>query len=584
MSTDKDFIIKVRSGNPLLVVNSYEEFRVLEQYVRDLSATPIKDPQTGRTVSHYKTYSWDIESGVRLLSIDPSSKTFQIGGEPLKIRKPFDQAHQENPELTLEQWVSEDPTESTVGDPTLPLEFLKQADNGSVIFLKDYQPYFTIEEYEQPKVVKRIIRNLTPVFRGQGKCIVFLSPSLKVPTELEKEVAIIDFTLPSRDTLKAVLEGVIGPNTPTNKLMPKGEALEAVLDAAAGMTTIEAENAFASSLIVARKIDAGIIRAEKANVVKKSGLLEIIEATETMDDIGGLQNLKAWINTKKNTFTKAAKDFGTKAVKGVLLLGVPGCGKSLTAKAAASGLQRPLVRLDMGKIYGSYVGESEQNMSHCLQILKSISPCILWIDEIEKGLSGNKNGQEGHETTRRVFQMLLTWMQEKKEDVMLFATANSIDSLPPELLRAGRIDATFYVDLPDAEQRTEIFKIHLRKSVGASFPNGRNPEMFNEHLPELMRISENFTGAEIEVWISEAVTRAYNAGHADVQIEDLRGAVNEVTPIFRLQYDEIKESRRKARERGTKLAAGSWERTASAVPSQGPIARRVSVDTDAPAN
>jgi SpoVK/Ycf46/Vps4 family AAA+-type ATPase len=180
--------------------------------------------------------------------------------------------------------------------------------------------------------------------------------------------------------------------------------------------------------------------------------------------------------------------------------------------------------------------------------------------------------------------MLLTWMQEKKEDVMLFATANSIDSLPPELLRAGRIDATFYVDLPDAEQRTEIFKIHLRKSVGASFPNGRNPEMFNEHLPELMRISENFTGAEIEVWISEAITRAYNAGHADIQIEDLRGAVNEVTPIFRLQYDEIKESRRKARERGTKLAAGSWERTASTVPSQGPIARRVSVDTDAPAN
>jgi SpoVK/Ycf46/Vps4 family AAA+-type ATPase len=181
--------------------------------------------------------------------------------------------------------------------------------------------------------------------------------------------------------------------------------------------------------------------------------------------------------------------------------------------------------------------------------------------------------------------MLLTWMQEKKEDVMLFATANSIDSLPPELLRAGRIDATFYVDLPDEVQRKEIFKIHLRKAVGASFPNGRDPEMFNEHLPELMRLCDNFTGAEIEVWIKEAITRAYNVGHADIQVEDLRGAINEVTPIYRLQGDEIRASRNKARERGTKLAAGSWDRPTSAVPSQAPVARMVSVDnTDTPPN
>jgi SpoVK/Ycf46/Vps4 family AAA+-type ATPase len=567
MSTDKDFIIKVRAGNSLLVVNSYEEFRVLEQYVRELSNTAIK--KEGKVVGKYKSFSWDIDSGIRELSALDSG-VFQISEYAMKYKKDYKDFLAADESYTPERYKTEEPTETSEMNPIAPLKFLEQAETGTVMFLKDYHPYFQTEEFEHAKVLKRTIRNLAQIFKAQNKCLVFLSPDLKVPTELEKEVTFIDFNLPSKETLKRVLEGVVGQDTPENKMMPKGENLEAVLDAAAGMTAIEAENAFAVSLTTARKIDASIIRAEKAQVVKKSGMLEIIEATETMDDIGGLENLKDYITTRRHCFTKAARDFGVKPVKGILLRGVPGCGKSLAAKATASGLQRPLVRLDFGKIYGSYVGESEKNLGQCLKVLTSIAPCVCWVDEIEKGLSGNKSGQEGHETTRRVFQMLLTWMQEKKEDVLLFATANSTASLPPELLRAGRIDATFFVDLPDVDQRAEIFKIHLRKAK-------RNPNMFDANLDELMQLSNNFTGAELEVWVAEAITRAFSLGHSDIQIEDLREAVKEVTPIYRLQADQINKSRQEAAADGVKNAS-RVKVTAPVTTARTPAARVINAE------
>jgi SpoVK/Ycf46/Vps4 family AAA+-type ATPase len=489
----------------------------------------------------------------------------------LKYKKDFKEFQAADKNFTLEQYAQAEATEPSEMSPLAPLKFLEQADDGTVMFLKDYHPYFQTEEFEHAKVIKRTIRNLIPAFKAQRKCLVLLSPNLKVPMELEKEVSFVDFVLPSKETLKSVLESIIGPNTADNRMMPQGEALEEVLDAAAGMTAIEAENAFCVSLTTAKKIDAAIIRKEKASVVKKTGMLEIIEATETLDDIGGLENLKDYILTRRNCFTKAAREFGVKPVKGILLIGVPGCGKSLTAKAAAVGLHRPLVRLDMGKIYGSYVGESENNMATCLQILKSIAPCILWIDEIEKALSGNKNGSEGHETTRRVFQMLLTWMQEKKEDVMLFATANSIDSLPPELLRAGRIDATFFVDLPDMDQRAEIIRIHLRK-------NNRNPKMFDAQMTELTSLCNNFTGAEIEVWVAEAITRAFSLGHSDIQLDDLRAAVNEVTPIYKLQAAEIQKPSQGYRAWNQECLSGS-ESQQAATP-RAPSGRVVNIDNN----
>lgn len=541
---NKSFIEYVKSAYPLLLVKSFEQERVLTSYVKDLQATVCRtDTSTGNKI-YYKALSWGHAPGTRTLSVNDRGR-YVVGGE--SIGYTITKQDESGQEVTVSA-----PSE---GDPKAPLVYLdKEAENGTVIFLKDYHQYLKPDHPEFSFLIS-YIRELSSRLVAQQKCIVFVSPSFKIPEEIEKDVSVVDFSLPDKATLKAVLQSICGPNA---GVMPSGAKLDAVLDAAAGMTANEACNAFSLSLVTAKKIDATVVRAEKAQVIKKTGVLEIIEAVETMDDIGGLSRLKDWINVRKNCFTAAARAFGVKPVKGILLLGVPGCGKSLTAKAAASGLQRPLVRLDMGKIFGSYVGESENNMANCLKILGGIAPCILWIDEIEKGLSGNKSGSEGHETTRRVFQMLLTWMAEKKEDVMLIATANSIDSLPPELLRAGRIDATFYVDLPDATQREEILKIHLKKAKGEGFPNGRNPDSFNDHMPELMRLCENYSGAEIEVWVHEAVCRAFSLGHDDIQIDDLREAIKEVTPIFRLQGAEILAQRDKAQRRGTKNASGDW--------------------------
>jgi SpoVK/Ycf46/Vps4 family AAA+-type ATPase len=235
----------------------------------------------------------------------------------------------------------------------------------------------------------------------------------------------------------------------------------------------------------------------------------------------------------------------------LLLAGVPGTGKSLSAKAVASMWGRPLLRFDMGRIMGGIVGESESNMRKCLEIAAAVAPCVLWIDEIEKGLSGVKAGanqQKAHEVTERVFGELLNFMQDRQADVFLVATCNSLDSLPPELLRSGRIDSIFWVDLPDEVQREEIIKIHLKR-------RGRKPGMFDSVMPQLLKASDTFTGAEIEVWIQESLIRAFNAGRKDVEVEDFLATASEITPIAQLMKTDIESSRAAAKARGTKQAS-----------------------------
>jgi len=284
--------------------------------------------------------------------------------------------------------------------------------------------------------------------------------------------------------------------------------------------------------------------------VKKTNLLEVVNSKFTLDDIGGLENLKEWLAIRKNCFSSDAKKFGIKPPKGLLLTGVPGSGKSLSVKAVASIWNRPLLRFDMGRIMGGIVGESEANMRKCLGIAKAVSPCVLWIDEIEKGLSGVKAGgqQDAHEVTKRIFGELLNFMQDREEDVFLAATSNSIESLPPELLRSGRIDCIFWVDLPDAVQREEIIKIHLKY-------RDRDPNMFNATMKHLLQASDGFTGAEIETWIQESLVRAFSLSHSDLTLDDLLVTALEITPISKLNKKEIEQARKAAQDRGTKTAS-----------------------------
>lgn len=964
MNLFRDYIM---AGYPLLWLDTHEEHRALVTMVSAMS----------KVKEEYKLYTWDIVDGVRQIAIKDGLLGF---GESI--------------ESTVDDGQS---------DPMLALQWLeKEAEENSLLFLKDFHPYM-----KKDPVLVRKMRNLIPQFKACGKVMSLISSQVDIPPELNKELTVIQFNLPTREELKIVLRGV-AESAGANKALAEADQ-DALLDASLGMTSFEAENAFSVSLIEAKRFDPTIIRREKAAIVKKTRLLEVVNSHYTLDDIGGLENLKAWLAEKGDSFSNEAKEFGVESPKGALLVGVPGCGKSLTAKAVSSAWQRPLIRLDVGKVFGSYVGESEANMRKCLEIAEAIAPCltkdteilmadgsvetigtlyekypeggfevigydeirrviipirvnkvtkryceenykvsysdgvstgyswnhlqpvmrngtfqwistcdlhegdfiavplgplegistdirkylpeklryyevyghkqvpydqagviawgnggytdsiiykwpseinedllylcgllksdgslgkrriaftntnrvlcdkfshllwdlfglevseryvpkeevkkggknlpglnqeiyqdywvlhadsylvaqilrnvlrhirgleanligaflagyidgdgcilpdkyprivfcskkkniqnllrdllkrfgilpskgtnagivisgeqclqlksiilyhpdkvkklqkisvvhqrsdrvrvfplgrfltgmreslgkktnhfksasssefhawehnqrpvplnrilklseeikgssqvwydrlmdyisspvrwvriesiksighqevydlccegvhnfiangilthncVLWIDELEKSFAGTK-GNQAHETTEHVFQEFLTWLQEKKADVFLVATANSVESLPPELLRPGRIDVTFWVDLPDEVQRREIFEIHLKK-------RGRDPEMFKKDICEIMEVCNGFSGAEIEVWIKEALAKAWHRKNKDLQKQDLLDTAREMTPISRLMENDINRARQWAKNRGTKNAS-----------------------------
>jgi ATP-dependent 26S proteasome regulatory subunit len=501
----------IKAGYPLLWIKSHEEQRVLSECVHLLDGIEVSDSNGNKDT--YKMYRWDLADGIRTLNL--------VNGDI----------------------ISGDPLENTAIDPLLPLAWLdEQAEDNTILFLNDYHP-FLVKEFQDSTLITRKIRNLAGKFKAQGKALVILSAGIAIPMELEKEMTLIDYKLPGRDELKTVLHELCQALE-----TPRPSNDETVIDASQGMTVIEAENAYAAAYQETGEFDTTIILREKATIVRKSGILEVIETQESLDNVGGLENMKEWLRARSECFTKEARDFGIEPPKGMLLIGVPGSGKSLAIKSIASAWHRTCLRLDMGRIFGSYVGESEGNIKEVLDVAAASAPAVLWLDEIEKGLSGNKAGMESHETTRRVFQILLTWMQDRKEDVFIAATANSIKSLPPELLRSGRIDIKFWVDLPDATQRQEIIAIHLRK-------RGRDIATYQKDIVRLVNACDTFTGAEIETWIKESLVRAFHKRHADLKTEDLLETVGDITPISKLSAQEIEESRRWAADHGIKNAS-----------------------------
>ena len=550
------FINYVRAGYALLWVRSAEEARVLADFMNQVHSTKIKNAQNGE--ERYTTYVWDIIDGVVKYTLNKKSP------EPERDEKESSKTHG--------QVISQTPgaADSAVGrgdQSTLsPLSWLDtKAPENTILFLRDYHPYLK-KDYQDWHVLSRKIRNLLPVFKSRGKVLVIVGPTVEIPAELEKEVTVIDFKLPDRDDLRIILKAVCES---AGADYPKDNE-EDMIDAALGMTVVEAENAFSVSLVEAGKFDSSIVRREKSLIVKKTGLLEVVETKESLDDIGGLEYLKKYLKERAETFSKEAKEFGIQALRGLLLAGVPGCGKSLTAKAVATAFHRPLLRLDMGKIFGKYVGESEDNMKRCLDLAEAVAPCVLWIDELEKSMAGNNagSGQEGHETTRRVFQLLLTWLQEKKTDVLLVATANSLETLPPELLRAGRIDSTWWVDLPDREQREEILKIHIKKAK-------RNPDDYKDSMQEILTRTEGFSGAELEVLIKEALVLAFSRKHKNLQGQDIIDTVQEITPVSRMQGAKIDAQRQKAKNDGIKQASASHAKPSTCAPAQIPGGRKI---------
>ena len=316
------------------------------------------------------------------------------------------------------------------------------------------------------------------------------------------------------------------------------EAREQLLKAALGLTLTEAENVFAKIMISGGRLtDADIhaVYAEKKQIIRKSGLLEYYEPEVGFEHVGGLDLLKAWLRTRALAFTERAREYGLPNPRGVFMLGVQGCGKSLCAKAVSALWRMPLLRLDVGRMFGSLIGSSEENMRNALRVAESVAPAVLWLDEIEKALAGaSSSGMTDGGTTSRVFGTFLTWLSEKTSPVFVIATANNIQALPPELMRKGRFDEIFFVDLPNDEERREIFRIHLVRRK-------RDPKAYN--LDALSEATVGFSGAEIEEAVVSAMYDAF-AENVEVTGEHIVRAVRDTVPLSRTmerQLDRLRE-------------------------------------------
>jgi ATP-dependent 26S proteasome regulatory subunit len=421
-------------------------------------------------------------------------------------------------------------------EPLAALDAVMASTEPAVFVFKDFHAYIT------DTTVTRRLRDLTTALKTSYKTLVILSPLLKLPPELEKEVTIVDYALPTLEDLDRLLEGIIQSVRANSQIKVDlaPDDRDRILHAALGLTANEAENVFAKSLVEKRQFDVDVILSEKEQIIRKSGTLEFYHVEESMADIGGLDLLKDWMRKRNAAFTHKAVEFGLPAPKGVLLLGVQGCGKSLAAKSVAALWKLPLLRLDVGKVFAGIVGSSEENMRKAIRMSESLAPAVLWLDELEKGFSGvQSSGFSDGGTTARVFSSFVTWLQEKTQPVFVVATANDVSQLPPELMRKGRFDDIFFVDLPAEDERDEIFEIHIRK---------RKRDVANFDLKRLARESEGFSGAEIEQAVIAAMYDAFDAGR-DITTDDIVRALQDSVPLSRTMAEQIAMLREWARYR-----------------------------------
>ncbi len=436
-------------------------------------------------------------------------------------------------------------TQHNTVSPEAAIEWtIRQKDSGIYIF-KDLHPFI-----EGP-VITRWLRDAIASFKGSDKVIILMSPVQTLPIELEKEVVVLDYPLPNLSELNQVLSAKLAKSR-GNRLST--ETREKLLKAALGLTKDEAEKVYRKAQVKAGKLtesEVEIVLSEKKQLIRRNGILEYIEEDETINSVGGLEELKRWLKQRSNAFTERAREYGLPQPKGMLILGVPGCGKSLIAKTTSRLWGLPLLRLDMGRVYdGSTVGRSEANLRSALKTAESISPVILFIDELDKAFAGGGgSGDSDGGTSGRIFGSFLTWMQEKKSPVFVMATANRVERLPGEFLRKGRFDEIFFVDLPNSAERRDIFRIHLGK---------RRSEIDRFDIEQLTKVSDGFSGAEIEQAIIAAMYDAFAQDREFTQL-DIIAAIKATLPLSRTMTEQVTALRDWAGQRARPASASVAE-------------------------
>src|SRR6266404_5107542 len=406
-------------------------------------------------------------------------------------------------------------------DPINPLEHIDKAEDDAVYVLKDFHECWNNIQ------VKRKLRSTAQRLKYTKKSMIAIAPGHKIPPELKEEAVIIDFPPPTTTELESVLGRITrSPGVRVN-LTKLGK--EKLVQAALGLTATQAQRVFARAVVtdgVLDDRDISLVTQEKKQIIRESEALEYYEVTETPDDVGGLDVLKDWLRLRERAFTKEARDYGLPSPKGIALIGIPGTGKSLTAKMISSLWQLPLLRLDVGSLFGSLMGESEERARRAFQLAETVAPCILWLDEMEKSLA---HGDLDSGTSTRVFGSILTWMQERTAPCFVVAAANDISKLPPEVLRKGRFDEIFFLDLPTQAERRAIVSVHLNK-------RNRIPGDFD--VERLAAESEGYVGAEIEQAIIDAMYVGFNAGR-EFTTDDISLALKRQVPLSVSQRETI---------------------------------------------
>jgi serine/threonine protein kinase/AAA+ superfamily predicted ATPase len=482
--------VLIKSHYPLLMIQSHEEERVLRalRRVRDSLATERPD-------SDMELFVWSQTRGVR----DRSGRPVLSG---------------------------------STGDPVQALEFAVRGTQAGIHVFLDIHRHLT-------PVTVRQIRDAIWMVKRKRKSLIFTGPVLNVPDELRADATLLTFDTPDMNDLRGLIDAVAEEIGQAET--PDGDAREKLARAVIGVTRREAERVLTRAALRRGGLGEACVAdavAEKRQIVRKEGILEFRDPDVSFADVGGLDLLKGWFSGRRRAFAEAGRRFGLPAPRGVVLAGVPGCGKSLSAKALAADWGVPLLRLDMGRVYASLVGEAESNLRRALRTAELTSPCVLWIDELEKAFSGLGNARDSG-VTQRLFGCFLTWLEDRRGPVFVVATANDITGLPPEFTRKGRFDEVFFVDLPASDERRAIFDVQLRAFATAA--NGCEPDAFD--LDALAQAADEFSGAEIREMVVGALYEAFDTGPRPVRQADLLAEIRGANPLARSRARDIADLR-----------------------------------------
>lgn len=421
-----------------------------------------------------------------------------------------------------------------------------------LLVIKDADRHFESRDAaSEPDRVVPMLKEIARKIRGEeiDANIIIVSPALHVPQPLEKLITVLELNLPDEEEIGDIIDRFVEHyDIPT--VYPGLRSDMSV--AFKGLSELEIEDLLHLSVSQDGQLTEKALQLifdQKRQMILKAGILEMVPLKESIEDIGGLENLKEWLQKKAKVFRdiKAATDFGVTIPKGVLIAGVPGCGKSLSAKAAGKLFDVPLLRLDMGRLMGKYLGESEDNMRRAIQLAEAISPCVLWVDELEKAFAGIGNGGGGAEVTTRLFGTFLTWMQEKKSAAFVVATANDITQLPPELMRKGRFDEIFYVSLPNEEERRRIFEIHLKKR--------RKEDIQKIDIDKLASQTKGYSGADIEGVVGESVESVFVSGRRELATQDILRSIQSTHSLSEIMKESIEKLKKEYEDRKFKKAS-----------------------------